>query len=166
MPDTVALMQRLRAAGHRAVLPVEHAVAVCRPHRSARIEFMRVVPRRHLFVAREAHQAGPGDLRARVRRFGIEPRESLFIDDFRANVVAARALGWDAVHFLSHEQCEADVAARGLMLDDGAPVASLLPPRGAVRLGAARRRTSLRAPHRVASRPSAGSRRGATAGPS
>ena len=50
---------------------------------------------------------------AAAKRFDIAPRESLFIDDFRANIVAARALGWNAVHFLSHTQCETELATGG-----------------------------------------------------
>jgi len=50
-----------------------------------------------------------------ARHFGISPRESVFIDDFALNVKAARALGWDGIHFLSGAQCEADLAARGLL---------------------------------------------------
>lgn len=46
---------------------------------------------------------------------GIAARESVFIDDFALNVKAAKALGWDAIHFLSAEQCEADLRSRGLL---------------------------------------------------
>jgi putative hydrolase of the HAD superfamily len=50
-----------------------------------------------------------------ARRFAAAPSELLFIDDFALNVKAARALGWQAVHFLSAEQVEADLVARGLV---------------------------------------------------
>ena len=37
------------------------------------------------------------------------------IDDFALNIKAAKALGWDAIHFLSAQQCEADLVKRGLI---------------------------------------------------
>ena len=46
--------------------------------------------------------------------FGIVPRESVFIDDFALNVKAAKTLGWNAIHFLSAAQCDADLAKLGL----------------------------------------------------
>ena len=48
-----------------------------------------------------------------ARHFGIEPRDSMFIDDFALNVKAARSLGWNAVHFLSAAQCEAELEGAG-----------------------------------------------------
>ena len=50
-----------------------------------------------------------------ARRFGVTPRDTLFIDDFALNVKAARALGWQGLHFLSAEQCEAELVALGLI---------------------------------------------------
>lgn len=39
-----------------------------------------------------------------IERYGIEPERSLFIDDSRANVESAQAVGIQAVHFTSPEQ--------------------------------------------------------------
>lgn len=57
----------------------------------------------------------PAIYHALARQAGIDPRESVFIDDFLLNVKAAKTLGWDAIHFLSAEQCVADLASRGLI---------------------------------------------------
>ena len=114
MPQTLALMQRLRERGHRLFFlsnmpsPFADHIEAAHPLKEWFLD--------GIFSSRvKLIKPDPAIYRAAAERFGIEPRESLFIDDFRANVVAARALGWDAVHFLSHEQCEADVAARGLI---------------------------------------------------
>lgn len=48
-------------------------------------------------------------------RFGIDPRESLFIDDKADNIAAAEALGWRGHHFRDAETLEADLIARGLL---------------------------------------------------
>lgn len=50
-----------------------------------------------------------------ARHFGIVPGESMFIDDFSLNVKAARSLGWNAIHFLSAAQAEAELEAAGWM---------------------------------------------------
>ncbi len=47
--------------------------------------------------------------------FGIEPGDTLFIDDMARNVEAARGAGWQALHFESAAQCEAAARARGLL---------------------------------------------------
>jgi 2-haloacid dehalogenase len=44
-------------------------------------------------------------------RYLIKAEESVFIDDNRNNILAARELGFTAVHFLNPEQLEADLAA-------------------------------------------------------
>ena len=45
--------------------------------------------------------------------FGIEPAHSLFIDDHAANIAAARALGWQALRFVSAEDCAAELRGSG-----------------------------------------------------
>ena len=45
---------------------------------------------------------------------GLASAEILFIDDTAANVDAALARGWEAIHYLSNAQLVADLAARGL----------------------------------------------------
>ena len=50
-----------------------------------------------------------------ARDFAVDPAHTLFIDDYEANVEAARAAGWQALHFESPAQCEAALVARGLL---------------------------------------------------
>jgi putative hydrolase of the HAD superfamily len=45
---------------------------------------------------------------------GAAPADILFIDDSEANVVAARARGWDAICYRSHDALVADLAQRAL----------------------------------------------------
>jgi FMN phosphatase YigB (HAD superfamily) len=114
MPRTLALMERLRQGGHRLFFlsnmpaPFADHIEASHPLSEWFVDGM--------FSSRvQLTKPDPAIFRAAAERFAIAPRESLLIDDFRANIVAARALGWDAVHFLSHEQCEADLQARGLI---------------------------------------------------
>lgn len=47
-------------------------------------------------------------------RYALDPAYTLFIDDLKANVHAAQALGWQGVHFESAPQLAAELALRGL----------------------------------------------------
>lgn len=114
MEATVALIQRLRERGHR-------------------LYFLSNMPKPYADHLREIHplttwfddglfsselqlvKPEPAIFQAAVKRFGAPPGELLLIDDYALNVKAARALGWQGLHFLSSAQCEADLAARGLI---------------------------------------------------
>ena len=112
MPQTVALMLRLRERGHRLFflsnMPAPFADALEAAHPLTEWFVDGIFSSRVQLI-----KPDPAIFRAAAERFGIAPRESLFIDDFRPNIVAARALGWNAVHFLSHAQCETELAAGG-----------------------------------------------------
>jgi len=46
---------------------------------------------------------------------GLEPAQTLFIDDVLHNVEAARAAGWQALQFVGSDACAAELQARGLL---------------------------------------------------
>lgn len=112
LPHTESLLARLRARGHRLFflsnMPLRYAAHLESLHPlhdwfddglfSSRIG--RVKPEPAIFE----HAA---------RHFGIAPKASVFIDDFALNVKAARALGWEGIHFLSAAQCEGEFVRRG-----------------------------------------------------
>lgn len=112
MPDTLEWLARLRAQGRELFflsnMPEPYAAHLEREHTfvtwfddgvfSARVHHIK--PERGIF-----------DLAA--ARFGAEPAELVFLDDHAPNVEAARALGWNAVHFTHAAAAEAEVAARG-----------------------------------------------------
>lgn len=110
---TVTLMQRLREAGHRLFylsnMPAPYADHLERHHGffdwfeggvfSARVGLIKPEPA--IF-----------DLA--VLRFGVQPAECVFVDDVLHNVEAARAAGWQAVHFIDAPQCEGELRALGV----------------------------------------------------
>jgi putative hydrolase of the HAD superfamily len=112
MPESVALIERVRAAGHRLALlsnmprpyadhlESEHACFGWFEHRawSGRLGVMK--PGRAIF----------DQVRATL---GVDPREALFVDDHAGNVDAAKALGWNVLRFEDPAQCERDLRARG-----------------------------------------------------
>lgn len=113
IPASVALLERLRSAGHRLALlsnmPRPYAGHVEATHDcfgwfehrawSGRLGLIK--PERGVFE--HVQQA-----------LGIDdPSALVFIDDTPGNVEAARRYGWRALLFTSAEQCGADLAAAG-----------------------------------------------------
>lgn len=114
VPDTVAIVQALREAGHRlwflSNMPAPYAATLETVNPlgdwfeggiySSRVGLRK--PDRAIFDA----LAG---------RFDLDPASSLFIDDALRNVDAAQALGWQTLRFTSPEQCRAALVERGLI---------------------------------------------------
>lgn len=50
-----------------------------------------------------------------LHRYQVNPAEAIFIDDNLRNVIAARELGIDSIHFLSPAQLKEELAQRGLI---------------------------------------------------
>lgn len=57
----------------------------------------------------------PGIYRAALRRAGVRPAESVFIDDMKANVAAARALGMNAIRFSGAADLRREFEALGVL---------------------------------------------------
>jgi putative hydrolase of the HAD superfamily len=112
LPDSVALLQRLKARGHRAFylsnMPGSYADHLARAH--------DVVPQfaDGIFSARVG-LAKPDDAIFDLarERFGLTPAQTVFLDDHPKNVDAARRHGWQAVLFESAAQAEVELAASG-----------------------------------------------------
>jgi putative hydrolase of the HAD superfamily len=114
MVGTLALMQRLRARGHRLFylsnMPASYA---------------RHLEATHDFVAQ--FEAGVFSSRVQLIKpepeiydhalsvFGTAAADTLFIDDMLVNVQAAQTLGWQGIHFQNAVQCEAALAELGLI---------------------------------------------------
>ena len=110
--DTVALLQRLKGAGHRLYylsnMPRAYAAHLERQNAfigdfldgifSARVGLMK--PHRAIFeLASE--------------RFALRGAPTVFIDDHAGNIAAARAHGWQAVHFSGAAQAERELVEGG-----------------------------------------------------
>jgi putative hydrolase of the HAD superfamily len=112
LPDTLAWLRRLHAQGrplhYLSNMPEPFAAHFERTHDlmamfesgvfSARVNLLKPEP--EIF----AHAA---------RVFGRAPSQLLFLDDHLPNVAAARAAGWQAVHFVDAAQAEAESRALG-----------------------------------------------------
>jgi putative hydrolase of the HAD superfamily len=113
-PDTVALMEALQAAG-RPQYFLSNMPAPLADHIERTHAFMRHL-RTGVFSGREGVIKPDPDIFAlAAQRCGIEPAQSLFIDDHPANVAAAQALGWQALQFHDAAQVRDALEAKGLL---------------------------------------------------
>lgn len=105
-PDTVALMRRLRAAGHRLVclsnMP-HHSLA----YLEQTYTFWDVFSARVISCQVGMCKPEPGIYAHLLRHCAIDPAQSVFIDDMQANVEAAAAFGIHPLRFENAAQCEA-----------------------------------------------------------
>jgi putative hydrolase of the HAD superfamily len=77
----------------------------------------------HLILSYEvkAMKPRPEIYRAAVERAGCRPEECFYTDDIAEYVEGARRLGIDAVQFLSAEQLQGELTARGIAWQDYTP---------------------------------------------
>jgi putative hydrolase of the HAD superfamily len=110
--DTVELLHRLHDRGHRLYflsnMPEPYAVHLESTHEF----FSRFTD--GVFSSRvKLIKPEPEIFEVATRRFGIEPSQTVFIDDMAKNVEIARAHGWHAIQFLNARQVEAEIEALG-----------------------------------------------------
>ncbi|MFM7507342.1 MAG: HAD family hydrolase [Rubrivivax sp.] len=113
LPDSVALIERLRAAGHRlhylSNMPAPCADVLERREAALFAHFDGGV-----FSGRvQRVKPEPAIYALAAGRFGAAPEELLSLDDHEPNVAAARAAGWQGVHFRDAAQAEAALRAGG-----------------------------------------------------
>ena len=114
LPDTVALLQRLHAAGVR-LFYLSNMPAPFADHLEHSLPVMRLF-NDGVFSGRVHHnKPEPEIFRLAQRRFGVPAQEIVFLDDHEPNVVAARAMGWQAFVFTNAAQAEADLRSLGLL---------------------------------------------------
>lgn len=109
---SVALLARLRAAGHRVFflsnMPEPYARHLQRTHNFIG-EFERGVFSADVHLAKPE----PAIFELAASRFGLAPRQLMFMDDHLPNVTAAHALGWNAFVFENAGQADTELRARG-----------------------------------------------------
>jgi putative hydrolase of the HAD superfamily len=112
IPETVALLGRLRDAGRRLLflsnMPAPYADHLEREH-----AFVRWFEDGVFSGRVRAAKPEPAIFRLAAERFGEPPQSLVFLDDVPENVETARTLGWNALHFTDAERAEADLRANG-----------------------------------------------------
>jgi putative hydrolase of the HAD superfamily len=115
MPESVALIERVRAAGHRLALlsnmPRPYADHLEGAHECFGWFDQRVWSGR-IGLAKPA-RAIFEHLRTALALDGLD--QAVFIDDHAGNIDAARAFGWPGLHFADAAQCERELTSRGFL---------------------------------------------------
>lgn len=112
--DTVALLQRLHAAG-RPLHYLSNMPAPVADQLEARNPFMQCFESGVFSGRVQLIKPEPAIFHLAAERFGAAPADLVFIDDHLPNIAAAQALGWDGFVFTSAAQAEQELAARGLI---------------------------------------------------
>jgi putative hydrolase of the HAD superfamily len=113
MPESLTLIDRLRAAGHTlhylSNMPAPCADTLEQREAAlfARFESGVFSSRVHLI------KPEPAIYTLAQQRFGVPAQQLVFLDDHEPNVVAARAAGWKALRFEHALQAEAELRAAG-----------------------------------------------------
>jgi putative hydrolase of the HAD superfamily len=110
---TEAIARRLQAAGFRLFALTDNVHEIV-AHLKTRFQFWELFE--GAVVSAEIGMLKPheGIFRHLVETFGLEPSETVFLDDVQANVDGAKRIGLQARLFTSPEQCERDLQAMGL----------------------------------------------------
>jgi putative hydrolase of the HAD superfamily len=111
---SVALLATLRNAGRRQFflsnMPAPYADHLERTHDFVRWFEDGVFSSRVKFV-----KPDPAIFALAARRFGVPRSELLFVDDYAANVAAARDAGWNALRFSDAAACAAELRRLGVL---------------------------------------------------
>lgn len=114
LPDSVALLRRLHAAGRELYFLSNMPEPYAR-HIEATHGFLGMF-QRGIYSARvQMIKPDPAIFEHARVLFGAEAAPLVFIDDVAKNIEAARASGWQAIHFLNAGQCEAELRTLGLL---------------------------------------------------
>lgn len=114
MAGTVELLERLHQHG-RALYFLSNMPAPYARLLESRHAFVRLF-RQGLFSADvQLIKPEAAIFHRAAADFGIDPAQTLFIDDVPANVAAAQGAGWQALHFQGPRQCEVELVRRGLL---------------------------------------------------
>lgn len=110
---TEALARRLQSAGYRLFALTDNVREIV-AHLKSRYQFWRLFD--GAVVSAEVGMLKPHDgiFRHLVDTFGLEPAETVFLDDVQGNVDGAMRVGLQARLFTTAERCERDLQALGL----------------------------------------------------
>ena len=114
LDDTVVLLERLHAR-EIPLYVLSNFSAETFPHACERFAFFERFTGMVISGAEGMKKPDPRIFELLTGRFDLAPAATLFIDDRRDNIEAARDAGWQAVHFTSAEQLANDLHALGLL---------------------------------------------------
>jgi putative hydrolase of the HAD superfamily len=112
LPDSVALIRRLHAAGH-TLFYLSNMPAPYATHLESNNDFFSCFSQGVFSGRVQLIKPEPAIFALAAKRFEAAPKDLLFLDDHRPNVLAAQVAGWQALHFVNAAQAEADMQRAG-----------------------------------------------------
>ena len=114
LADSVVLLRRLHARGHGLFflsnMPLSYAALL-----ESRNDFFGLF-RSGLFSSRVGLvKPEPALFRLAIASYGVDPFDTVFIDDVERNLVAASAFGWRGILFRDAPQCERELLLLGAL---------------------------------------------------
>jgi len=111
--ETVDVLRTLKAAGLRC-----YALSNMEPEaftiRSARFPFMKWFDGQVISGFEGVAKPDSRIFEVLLARYGLDPEATVFVDDSKRNIEAARDLGFNVVHYTSAEQLKLELQALGL----------------------------------------------------
>lgn len=111
---TVAILEELDARGTPLYL-LSNASGETFPQVESRFAFLRRFHSKVISGREKMIKPDPEIFHSLCRRFGLDPRACVFIDDHEPNVASARALGFHGHHFREPDRLRRDLVALGLL---------------------------------------------------
>jgi len=114
MPESVALVSEVRRAGHRLhVLSNLHRASYA--HLAATYDLFGLFDGGVVSCEVGACKPEPAIYRHLLERHGLDPRDTVFIDDLQANLDAAAAFGMGTIRFEGAPSCRARLRETGVL---------------------------------------------------
>ena len=112
-PDSVAFLYRLKASGHPlyCLSNMGHASI---EYLERTQSFFEVFSGRVISCRLKLCKPEPAIFEHALKTYGLQARDTVFIDDVEKNVAAAATLGIHPIHFKSLGQCERELLALGI----------------------------------------------------
>jgi putative hydrolase of the HAD superfamily len=108
-PDTVALLRRVKAAGHRVFcLSNMHFASI--EHLEREHDFFKLFEGKVISCRLNLCKPEPGIYAHLLKQYGLAAKETVFIDDVQVNLDAASKLGIHTIRFENAAQCERELA--------------------------------------------------------
>lgn len=113
--DTVEIFRELKASGKVRLYALTNWSAETFPIALGLYDFLHWFDGRLVSGEEKMKKPTPGIYELLIARFGIEPTTAVYVDDNIRNVLPARALGFEGIHFVSPAQFRAELVRLGLL---------------------------------------------------
>jgi 2-haloacid dehalogenase len=113
---TVEIFRQLKEEGRYKLYALTNWSGELFPIALQRYEFLHWFDGRVVSGDEKMRKPSPEFYQLLLRRYGLQPSETLFIDDNLRNVKAAEEMGIQCIRFTSPEQLQRELKERGLLL--------------------------------------------------